>query len=386
MEELKMKYEGFEVGPIRPPSEAASLLIRLTRNCPWNQCSFCSLYKGKKFSVRPVDHIVKDLETVERCIKLFKELEHEKDQSIVKDKLQNLKDDLKSRGDWGYHSAMTWYRNGMTSIFLQDANSMVMKAEDLIFILKTIREKFGFVDRITTYARSHTIARISDQDMKAFADAGLNRIHIGMESGADTVLNLVKKGVDKKTHIIAGQKVKRAGIELSEYFMPGLGGNEYSMENAIETADALNQINPDFIRIRTLAVTKKSSLYKDYASGLFTRTGDTQMVKELLTLIEHLEGIQSVVKSDHILNLLPELEGQLPEDKKKMIGVLNWYLNLSLDEQIIYRIGRRTGTMNIMEDLSDPVLRGHVKELIDLHEVTEETVDQVTDMLMNRFI
>jgi radical SAM superfamily enzyme YgiQ (UPF0313 family) len=386
MEELKMKYEGFEVGPIRPPSEAASLLIRLTRNCPWNQCSFCSLYKGKKFSVRPVDHIVKDLETVERCIKLFKELEHEKDQSIVKDKLQNLKDELKSRGDWGYHSAMTWYRNGMTSIFLQDANSMVMKAEDLIFILKIIKEKFGFVDRITTYARSHTIARISDQDMKAFADAGLNRIHIGMESGADTVLNLVKKGVDKKTHIIAGQKVKRAGIELSEYFMPGLGGNEYSMENAIETADALNQINPDFIRIRTLAVTSQSTLYEDYQKGVFTRTNDTQMVRELLILIENLEGIQSTIKSDHILNILPEVEGQLPGDKDKMISVLKWYLDLSSHEQIIYRIGRRTGTMNFMDDLSNESLRRHVRELIDLYQVTEKTVDQVTDRLMNRFI
>lgn len=386
MEELKMKYEGFEVGPIRPPSEAASLLIRLTRNCPWNQCSFCSLYKGKKFSVRPVDHIVKDLETVERCIKLFKELEHEKDQSIVKDKLQSLKDELKSRGDLGYHSAMTWYRNGMTSIFLQDANSMVMKAEDLIFILKIIKEKFGFVDRITTYARSHTIARISDQDMKAFADAGLNRIHIGMESGADTVLNLVKKGVDKKTHITAGQKVKRAGIELSEYFMPGLGGNEYSMENAIETADALNQINPDFIRIRMLAVTSQSTLYEDYQKGVFTRTNDTQMVRELLILIENLEGIQSTIKSDHILNILPEVEGQLPGDKAKMISVLKWYLDLSSHEQIIYRIGRRTGTMNFMDDLSNESLRRHVRELIDLYQVTEKTVDQVTDRLMNRFI
>lgn len=381
-----MNYEGLEVGPIRPPSEAGSLLIRLTRNCPWNKCHFCSLYKGKKFSVRPVDHILKDLETIEDCVKVFNALENEQDPSIVKSKLKDLKEDLKSRGDWGYHSAMTWYRTGMTSIFLQDANSMVIKAEDLIVILKTIREKFGFVDRITTYARSHTIARISDEHMKAFADAGLNRIHIGMETGADRVLELVKKGVDKQTHIVAGQRVKRAGIELSEYFMPGLGGNEYSMENALETADALNQINPDFIRIRTLAVTKTSSLYKDYESGIFSRTSDTQMVKELLTLIDHLEGIESMVKSDHILNLLPEVEGQLPKDKEKMIGVLKWYLDLSQDEQILYRIGRRTGTINRMSDLLDPVLRRHVEELIDLHKVTPESVNQVTDSLMNRFI
>ena len=142
--------------------------------------------------------------------------------------------------------------------------------------------------------------------MKRIAEAGLNRIHIGMETGSDVILKLVDKGTTKAKQILAGQKVKAAGIELSEYFIPGLGGNEYSELNALETADALNQINPDFIRIRTLAVTERGSLMEDYKKGIFTRANDTKMVEELLLMIENLQGITStIVSSDHIINLLP---------------------------------------------------------------------------------
>ena len=128
---------------------------------------------------------------------------------------------------------------------------MIVKPDDLIKILNHARESFPQVERITTYARSHSLARISAEDMTRIAAAGLNRIHVGMESAADEVLNFIKKGVDKEAHILAGKKVKAAGIELSEYFMPGLGGAQFSKENALESADAINQINPDFIRIRT---------------------------------------------------------------------------------------------------------------------------------------
>ena len=153
-----------------------------------------------------------------------------------------------------FHSALNWVRSGMQSVFLQDANTLVIKPDDLVAILEYLRQVFPQVERVTSYARSHSVARISDEDMAHLAGAGLNRIHIGMESGADDVLEFIKKGVDQKTQIVAGQKVKSAGIELSEYFMPGLGGRLYSRENALETAEAINKINPDFIRIRTLAI------------------------------------------------------------------------------------------------------------------------------------
>jgi len=155
----------------------------------------------------------------------------------------------------------------MHAIFLQDANSLIVKPDQLIRILRHLRSRFPWVDRITSYARSHTIARISDGNLRQMREAGLNRIHIGLESGSDAVLDRVRKGVDKRTQIKAGQKVKKAGMELSEYVMPGLGGKALSRDHALETADALNRINPDFIRLRTLALPGGIPLADEHRSG-----------------------------------------------------------------------------------------------------------------------
>ncbi|MDX9871449.1 MAG: radical SAM protein [Clostridia bacterium] len=346
MDIQKKLYTGVETGPIRPPSEAGSLLVRVTRNCPWNQCRFCGLFKGEKFSVRPVEHVLKDI------------------------------DYMKEHYD----------RTQVRSVFLQDANSLVMKPDDLAEILRYIKASFPHVERITSYARSHTVARISDENLKMLAGAGLNRIHIGMETASDTVLQLVQKGVDKATHIAAGQKVKRAGMELSEYYMPGLGGREYLEESALETADAMNHINPDFIRIRSLAIPDDVPLSEDYQAGIFTRTNDTAMVEELLLFIENLKGITSTVKSDHILNLLPEVEGLLPQDQDKMLDALKWYLDLSEEEQILFRIGRRTGVMNDSRDLLHPAKRMRVIRIVRENNISTTNIDEVTDGLMKRFI
>ena len=263
----------------------------------------------------------------------------------------------------------------------------MIKPDDLIEIITHIKKQFPETERITSYARSETVARISDEDLKRMADAGLNRIHIGMETASDTVLKLVDKGTTKANHILAGQKVKAAGIELSEYYMPGLGGNEYSDLNALETADALNQINPDFIRIRTLAVTDRSPLKEDYEQGIFTRTNDTKMIEEFLLMIENLKGITStIISSDHILNLLPEAEGRLPNDKEKIAAVLKSYLDLPESEKIIYRIGRRTGIMNTIQDLNNSVRRNRVQRSIEQYGINHNNVDAVVDDLLNNFI
>jgi hypothetical protein len=294
---------------------------------------------------------------------------------------------LDEEQSWVYSSAAHWYRNGMKSVFLQDSDSLVIKPDDLVDILTYIRKQFPEIERITSYSRSETVARISDENMKRIADAGLNRIHIGMETGSNVVLKLVDKGTTKEKHIIAGRKVKAAGIELSEYFIPGLGGNEYSELNAIETADALNKINPDYIRIRTLAVTQRGSLIEDYRKGVFTRANDTKMIEELLLMVENLEGITStIVSSDHIINLLPEADGRLPDDKQKIISVLKGYLELPENEKIIYRIGRRTGVMSSIKDLDDGDSRDHVLGLINKYGINSDNVDAFVDDLVNRFI
>ncbi len=379
------QYDGFEVGPIRPPSEATSLLLRITRNCPWNKCKFCGLYKGEKFSIRPVRHVVKDIDLIKKCVD---EIQKTIKQSggTTHGELKDLQDRLSENGRLAFHFALNWFRGGMTSIFLQDANSLIMKPDDLVEILKHIRKTFPHIERITSYARSSSIARISDKDMARMAEAGLNRIHIGMESASDEVLKFINKGVDKETHIIAGQKVKSAAIELSEYFMPGLGGEKHSRANAIETADAMNKIDPDFIRIRTLAIPENIELFKDYQSGVFAKIGDVQMAEEILLFLENLNGITSTVKSDHIVNLFQEAEGRLPIDKGRMTAPIRKFLRMRPKEQVIYMIGRRTGIFSKLADMKDPELLKHAEKVRDAHQVTIDTVEDFTAKMMKRFI
>ena len=292
-------YRGFEQGPIRPPSEAGSLLLRITRNCPWNQCTFCSLYKGAKFSLRPVDHVLRDIDLVHSYVEKLEDMERE-DGRIS---MRRFYDEVGDADRQALHAAYNFINNGKRSVFMQDGNSFILKPDDLVAVLERIRSRFPDVDRVTTYARSKTVAKVADEDMRRIAEAGLNRIHIGMESGSDAALKAVKKGVDKATQIVAGRKVKRAGMELSEYWMPGLGGRALSRENALETADALNRINPDFIRLRTLALPDNAPLTAQREAGEFDKMGEVETARELLLFLESLEGIESTVRSDHVLNL-----------------------------------------------------------------------------------
>lgn len=284
------------------------------------------------------------------------------------------------------HAALTWVRGGMRSVFLQDANSMVVKPDDLVKILKHVRNTFPQVERITTYARSQSVARISDEDMARIAAAGLNRIHIGMESGADEVLDFVKKGAGKEMHITAGKKVKAAGIELSEYFMPGLGGARFSEANARKTADAMNQINPDFIRIRTLAIPEQVELHKDVQSGEFTPMGDIEVAGELLLFLENLDGIDSTVKSDHILNLLQEVDGRLPEDREQITAPIRKFLAMPADKQLLYIVGRRSGVFSRLGDLEEPGLAGHAEGIRREYGINLDNVEDFTAEMIKRFI
>ena len=376
-------YQGFELGPIRPPSEANSLLLRVTRNCPWNKCTFCGLYKGEKFSIRTVDDVRKDIDRVRYFVD---EINSSALDASGSNGLISLQAGLPHPDKMAFHTAHSWIRGGLKSVFLQDANTLIIKPADLVAILEHVRQAFPQVERVTSYARSHTVAHISDEDMSRLAAAGLNRIHIGMESASNEVLDFIKKGVDKQTHIVAGQKVKRAGIELSEYFMPGLGGEALSRKNALESADALNQIDPDFIRIRTLAIPEVTELHKDVEAKLFKPLGDKKMAAELLLFLENLEGISSTVKSDHILNLFQEVEGRLPEDKKRMTAPIQSFMAMEPQTQMLYLVGRRTGIFNRLVDLDDAELRGHAEKALAAHRVTLDNVEAWSSEMMQRFI
>jgi hypothetical protein len=377
-------YTGFEQGPIRPPSEAGSLLLRLTRNCPWNHCTFCPVYKGQSFSLRPVDHIITDIDTVSRHVMRLKDAMD--GGMISRQRMTDLLNQTEENEMEAFHAAINWMQNGMTSIFLQDANSLIMKPEDLITVLEKISACFPWAQRITSYARSHTIARISDDHLSKMRKAGLSRIHIGMESASDTVLERIKKGSTKAMHITAGIKVKQADMELSEYVIPGLGGVELSREHALETADALNQINPDFIRLRTLAIPGHVPLYDDWRQGRFTKASDVKVAEELLLFLETLDGITSMVKSDHVLNLFQDLEGRYPDDKDRMTAMVRDFLALPPRERMMVQVGRRMGLIRTAADVNDPEKIKRIDSLCTSHGITPETVDQMIDDLMRQFI
>ena len=378
-------YQGFEQGPIRPPSEAESLLIRVTRNCPWNKCTFCPVYKGTRFSRRPVEHVLRDIDTVARLVEIIRGQSADggrTGESQPAAAYANL-----HREDFAALSATSnWYRAGMKSVFLQDANSLLVEPEDMVAILHHLKERFPWVERITSYSRSQTIAKLSDQELRAMAEAGLNRIHVGFESGADAVLALVKKGATKAIHVEAGQRVKRAGIELSAYYMPGLGGRELWRDNALETADLMNQVDPDFIRMRTLAVPDRVPLYQDLMTGTFQKCSDVETARELLLFMEHLEGITSFIKSDHILNLFEDLEGRLPGDKERLLATLRAFLALDPERQCLYQVGRRFGLFRGLADMQDARRLSHAQRLAETLGASPENIDQIVDRQVDRFI
>jgi len=377
-------YNGFEQGPIRPPSEAGSLLLRLTRNCPWNHCTFCPVYKGSDFSLRPLAHILKDIDLVHGYVEKLTSLRSMG--SFTRESLSPILDSSEPQDMEAFHAAMNFIQNGMESIFLQDANSLIMKPEDLITILKHIKACFPMAKRITSYARSHTVARISDENIMKIAGAGLSRIHIGMESASDKVLQRVRKGTTKAMQITAGLKVKQAGIELSEYVIPGLGGVELSREHAIETADALNTINADFIRLRSLAIPTHVPLFEEHRSGEFTKCPDIMVAEEILLFLENLNGITSTVKSDHVLNLFQDVEGTYPDDKQKMTDTIRSFLSLPPEERLHVQVGRRLGMIRSADDMADPRRMEHVRETCRANGITPDNVDMAIEDIMRRFI
>ncbi len=377
----------FEQGPIRPPSEAKSLLLRFTRNCPWNKCTFCPIYKGQKFSRRSVRDIKRDIENISKIIDDVKAISFAMGEGgqITRGVLKVI---WKEPSSYPYYRTVSlWLYHGEGNIFIQDANSLVMSTSDLVEIFAYLKKKIPGVKRITSYARSSTLARKSLDEIKELKSAGLSRIHIGLESGSDRVLKFVKKGTTAAKHIDAGVKVRQAGITLSEYVMPGLGGKRWWEEHAVETARVLSEINPDFIRLRSLRIPPSAPLYQDLVTGRFEPLTDDEVVKEIRLFIESLEGITSTLTSDHIINLLEEVEGTFPDDREKMLSVIDRYLNLPDHEKILFRLGRRGGSIRCLDELRDPVLRG--KLIGALEQLAREApggIEQIIDELGNQYI
>ncbi|MBU1976271.1 MAG: radical SAM protein [Nanoarchaeota archaeon] len=294
----------YEIGPIRPPSEAASLYIRATRNCHWNRCKFCPVYKGTEPSSRPLDDVLKDVD-----------------------------------------SAADFHGDSYKSAFIQDADAIKEPTENLLAILGRVRDKFPSISRITVYGRASSINKKSLDELRELQEAGLSRIHRGLETGYDPLQKYMKKGSIARIQIESGHKVKQAGIILSDYVLAGLAGNlkfddqPAWMGHARETARVCNEVNPNYIRIRTLAISPRSPLFEEAAAGEFKRLSDPAIVREIRLFVDSLDGVTSRIESDHMLNTLMELKGTLPQDKQKMLDITDRYLQMDYEDQLGFRVG-----------------------------------------------
>lgn len=374
----------FELGPIRPPSEAYSLLIRATRNCPWNKCLFCHLYKGCKFELRPVDEIFKDIEAAKAITEGIKEMAWRVGYG---NEVRQVAATLYNQPQYSQcvRSVALWLWGGGESAFLQDSNSLIMRTPQLIQVITYLKDAFPGLNRITSYSRSHTSARKSLAELKELKDAGLDRIHIGLETGYDPLLNYMQKGVTSEQQVKGGRKVKDAGISLCEYVMPGLGGKKMSQQHARETARVLNEINPDYIRLRSLHVSPSMPLWSKLQDGDFELQTEDDVVEEIGTFIDNLQ-VTSYLKSDHIVNLLAEVEGKMPEDKQECLKVVNRYLSLPEEERLNFRLGRRMGYYESLADLADGHKHYKVGEVIKRIKSDGESVEKVIFKLKDGFI
>lgn len=385
MSERPLRYE---IGPIRPPNEAYSLLIRFTRNCTWNKCLFCQTYKGKRFERRSLEEIKSDIDTIKAIRDDIKQLSWKKGfGGRITDALVEGVFDSHIINE-GYKSVAVWMYFGCKNVFIQDANSPAMKADVFAGALKYLKETFPTIDRVTTYARARTIARsVSAGSLKKMKDSGLTRMHVGLESGNEELLKFMNKGATREDHVLCGKKVKDAGIELSEYVVLGLGGRKWWREHALDSADVLNKIDPDFIRFRTLKVLRTMPLFQKLEDGEFLLPDEEDILREERLLIENLGGITSCVKSDHILNLLEEIDGRLPSDKKKFIATIDRYFALSDEQRLVFRFGRRSGIYRKLDELGDELTSFRLKKSIREMEANEPgSVEKTISLLLENYI
>lgn len=341
----------FETGPIRPPSEAYSILLRITRNCPWNRCAFCSTYRDREFSRRTVEEVKADIDAMHAlALRIAEASERMGLGGRISEEVISEARAEDPTPDSYYRQVAFWMQYGMRTVFLQDANSLIMKTADLVEILGHLKLRFPFIERVTSYARAKTVSKKSPVELGELRAAGLTRLHIGMESGCDTVLELIAKGVTADEQILAGRKAMEAGFDLSEYYMPGIGGQEHSRGNALESARILSAINPTFIRLRSTVPLPGTPLEDIMASGSWTPLSEDDKVREIRLFIESLGDITSTITSDHMMNLLEDVAGTMPSDRSNMLAIIDRYLGMSDDDRESFIIGRRLGLYRLVSD------------------------------------
>ncbi len=307
---MDYKALNYDFPPYRPPNESTSALIRASRGCPWNKCLFCTMYKTLKFKPRPVEEVKED---IDKAAKIYK---------------------------------------GARTVFIADSDSLVMK--DIEEIIRHIKLRFPDIDRITSYARAKTLMKLGVERLKRIREAGLTRVHVGLESGDKETLEFMQKGATPEEMIAGGNAAREANLELSFYILIGAGGTDRLEEHAVESARVCNEVNPNFIRLRTLVVQRGSLLGEKKNSGYYKPTSPMDKLKEVKMFIENLEVNQCELASDHFTNniwvdnkvVYRGVYGRLPQEKQDMLDILDHTLDFLstiegeiLDATILYERG-----------------------------------------------
>ncbi len=354
----------FETGVYRPPMHGHSLLLRVTENCPWNKCHFCMLYKGHQFRTRPNSQILEEIDN----IGYIKErvLSHVVDGRFDMEQLNREYSSLSTIQEKEcYAMVFNWIANGdMEAMFLQDGNTMVLKTDKLLEILERIRLRIPELKIIASYGRADTLCGKSAEEFKELREAGLNMIHCGYETGSAKTLKLINKGFTVEQELEAGHKLKDAGITMNLFYMPGNGGKNGNARNAIETAAVVNDIEPEYVRLRSFVLKEGSMLREMEKRGDFINCTENEKVEELRSFIENLKAINTYIISDHIINLL-DIYGLVKDDREEMLSVIDSYLSLPENIQRRYQLARRRFYIDSPEqiDMLGPAEKAYIKNM-----------------------
>ena len=284
-----MYFDDYDSPVFRPPSEAYSFILRLTRGCAHNKCTYCNMYRGVPFQV------LTDAE-IERQIMMAH----------------------------AYNGA------GVRRVFLADGYALVLSTERLLKVLATLRRLFPNFERASSYAAPKDILRKTPEELRALQEAGLKLLYYGMESGDTETLTAIKKGVDGRESIEVGQRAIAAGMELSVMVILGIAGREGSERHALATAAALSAIRPTYLGAISLMLYRGSELKEQFERGAFHPLPPAGLMEELYLMIDHLdlpETEHCLFRSNHISNYVP-LKATLPKEKPQLLQAIRY----SIDE------------------------------------------------------
>ncbi len=273
-----MRYEG---NIFRPPSEARSYILQCTVGCTHNRCTFCGMYKDKKYRVKP---------------------------------LEEIKTDIRMAGN---------YYGDLEKVFLADGDALAMDTADLLEILADLRKTFSGLRHIGIYASPDSILKKEISELTALKSAGLTIAYLGVETGDPELLREIRKGVTYEEMVEAGKKIRQAGILLSVTVLLGLAGRTpRAVDHAVNTARICNEINPDYIGALTLMLVPRTELYRKMERKEFELPEPFEILDEMRIMIQHMEVQGTEFRSNHASNYLP-IKGRLPDDKEKMLKLIN---------------------------------------------------------------